>query len=449
MHSAGNRVDVKLPIARNHVMLSVVKSAGAPSSTVGTYLLAAVIAVVAFLFGRFTAAGSKDGTSIDPSKPANARGDIPKATERAAQSEGESVLASAAPLSGEQIRVQTFELLAAPDSFERMRRLCEMIPHVTAENWREFVDAFVRQTATTGRIHNTEWALAMERVGQVAGREAIEEAFASEKSRVQSRAPLLLTGWASTDPKAAQEWFDRLGPDMQSTYAGPFLSGLARKEPSTALELLATRFADNRDALTPQIVDGMVRRGGVREAEEVLLQLRDGSDIPEAVKGSFFGGVAMRQIEMARMQGEPSKVLEWADRYMGPNVAGPKALSSLVTFAAQSDASTAFNWVEAHSGEWTPKQAGSIYPALAARLQSQAPEQFASWMESNPDHPQRESMAIAVARQIAQNGRIDEARQWLELIPDTSKRNTVEQELRKLSAQAQPERVELDFPRAQ
>jgi hypothetical protein len=271
----------------------------------------------------------------------------------------------------------------------------------------------------------------MERVGRVAGKEAIEQTLASETSVMQGRTPLLLAGWASADPKAAQQWLEQQSPEMQSSYAGALLSGMARSDPSSALTLMASRYPDDRDMLTPQIVEGMVQKGGVREAEELLLWLRDGADIPEAVKGSFFGGIAMRQIEMAKMRGEPSMVLEWADRYMGPNVAGPKALTSLVNFAAESDAPATMKWVDSHSGDWTPKQAGSIFPAIATKLYEQAPEQFVSWVEANADHPQHDSMVGAVARKLASVGNTAEAKRWIDVIKDDVTRASVEQQLLK------------------
>jgi hypothetical protein len=263
----------------------------------------------------------------------------------------------------------------------------------------------------------------------VAGKEALEETLTLDATRIQNRAPLILIGWAANDPQEAREWFARQTSEFQQEYAGSFLRGIARAEPSAAVSILASQFADNRDFLTPQIVDGMITRGGVREAEEVLLQLRDGGDIPYAVRGSLFGGVAMRQIQMARMDGNPAKVLDWTERYMAPNLAGPKALTSLVSFAAQSDAPSTWKWVESHTGEWTPQQAEAVFPAIAIRMQEQAPEEFAEWMNANPDHPQRDTMAAAIARQIAQKGELEQATKWLEVIPDPGKRAALEQEL--------------------
>jgi hypothetical protein len=406
-----------------------VNAAGPFPKSLFTWVVGALIAVVAFLLGQFSSTGSGTAKSSDASSPVpgsardGAQSNSPAATKVDVANAG-SVL-----LNGEQLRVQAFEILSLSDSIDRMRRLCDLMRSVTAENWREFVDAFVRQAGTTGRIHQAEWKLAMERVGQLAGKEAIEQTLASETSRMQSRTPLLLAGWASTDPKAAQQWLERQDPEMQSAYAGALLSGMARSDPTSALTLMASRYPDERDMLTPQIVEGMVQKGGVREAEELLLWLRDGADIPEAVKGSFFGGIAMRQIEMAKMRGEPAMVLEWADRYMGPNVAGPKALTSLVNFAAESDASATMKWVDSHSGDWTPKQAGSIFPAIATKLYEQAPEQFVSWVETNADHPQHDSMVGAVARKLASGGNTADAKRWIDVIKDDATRASVEQQL--------------------
>jgi hypothetical protein len=81
-------------------------------------------------------------------------------------------------------------------------------------------------------------------------------------------------------------------------------------------------------------------------------------------------------------------------------------------------------WVDSHSGDWTPKQAGSIFPAIAIKLYEQAPEQFVSWVESNADHPQHDSIMGTVVRKLASDRNSAEAKRWIDVIKDNATRTT-------------------------
>lgn len=49
-------------------------------------------------------------------------------------------------LNGEQARARAFDVLSEPNRVTRFRRLTELLEEVTTDNWREVLDAFVRQT---------------------------------------------------------------------------------------------------------------------------------------------------------------------------------------------------------------------------------------------------------------------------------------------------------------
>jgi hypothetical protein len=175
-----------------------------------------------------------------------------------------------------------------------------------------------------------------------------------------------------------------------------------------------------RDGIVPQMVDEIVQGVGLREGSNLIMAIQSHADIPPAVRGSIFGGFAMRQIELARLRGEPASVLDWADTYIGPAYVGPKALTSIVNFAASADAPATFDWIEARTGRWTPEQEAAVWPAIAQAMLASAPEQLNEWMNANPDHPQRDNMAKAVAQQLAQRGKFDEATAWQRMIGDAA-----------------------------
>ncbi|MEO8351861.1 MAG: hypothetical protein ABI680_09015 [Chthoniobacteraceae bacterium] len=306
-------------------------------------------------------------------------------------------------LSGDQARVEIFEVLAVPNRIERLRRLCELLANVSVENWRETLDGFQRQVLSSGRFNRDESRLIFERIGEVAGKAALEEIRESSTGQDQGNALLLMTGWAGSDPNAAQAWLDMQKPDLRNKLAPAVLNGLARSDPQSAVTFLASHVPDRRDNLVPQMTDEIIQRGGVRESDDLLAAMRARDDIPYEIKGSVFGGAAGRQIELARLRGEPETLLDWADKYIGGTpLMGPIATTDIVRFAAQSDAPRTLDWIEAREGRWTPEQEAAIYPAIALAMEKAAPAELESWMNSHPNHPQLDAMKKEVKRQRAQ-----------------------------------------------
>lgn len=390
-----------------------------------SHALWALIAVGAFLAGW---------TANDPAPSAlpPAEGTV---TTRPESETGGSVtgagpgeaLSEKVALTAEQARVQTFELLSVPDRLERLTRLCEMLRQMTKENWRDISTAFNRQTEFTGRTHSAEWRLMLDRVGEVAGADALEETLADGTNR--PRLTAIAEGWAAGDPQAAMQWLEAQSPERQRELAGAFVSGLARTDPATALTYIGTRMPEARDELMPEIVNGLIQQSGFQRAEEILATLRARDDIPSPVLGSYYVSLAQRQIQRARLRGDPQSVLAWADRTTGPGLPGPGALKDLVNFAAETDAPGTFDWVIDRSIQWNPSQIDRVFPVIAAAYQKQAPEKFAVWISANPDHPQRDILAATVAQSIASAGDYDTALQWAQTLAPGDLRTRLEEKI--------------------
>jgi hypothetical protein len=318
-------------------------------------------------------------------------------------------------LTPEQVRVQTFELLATPDTRQRLRLVLEMLQRMDKGNWRDIQEAFLQQTALTGRTHDIEWRLMLHRVGEVAGREAIEAVLADGKNL--HRLDALASGWATADPRAAMDWLATLPAEQQARLAGAFVVGLANSDPEAALSYIGTRMPEQREGLMGRVVEGLIQREGFQRAEEMLPGLQARTDIPSSIKGAFYWQIADRQIRMARIRNDPEAVLAWVDRTPA-GLAGPAAMRDIVTFAAASNAPKTFDWVLERSAQWQPEQIDRVYPAIAAAYQKQAPEEFAAWINAHPEHPQRDVFAIAVAQDILNKGDYDAAQQWAQsLVP--------------------------------
>jgi hypothetical protein len=342
-------------------------------------------------------------------------------------------------LTGEQARIRSFELLAESNRLARLSKLCELLGTMTTENWREVIDGCVRQTLSSGRTNPEEWRLVLERVGEIAGATALDEALASTKRNEKDRARSFLVGWGAADPIAARDWFEAQQPETQSLLMIPLIHGLARSDPQTALTYAATS-PELRDNFAPQIVNGMMQIGGSKGAEELLSEMNNRADIPLPVKGAVLYHMAARQIELARMRGEPAAVLDWADHYVGPNLMGPAAVREVVTFAAQADAPGTLDWILARTDRWTAEQAAPIFPAIVQAMQAQAPEQLVAWMDANVDHPQHDAMAQAAGNLLLQQGNFEQARRWAEALRDVQARSKLQQAI--INAEVNARRVQ-------
>jgi hypothetical protein len=397
-------------------------------TTLRSWFLTGLLVVVAFLVGHFTADRSAPplrSASIGQLSPSPGDDQAPFSPSEAGEREKREVLM------GEQARVRMFEAANVPNQIQRLRRICELMASVTADNWRDIVDGLTRQTLSTGRLNREEWRIVLQRVGEVAGKSAIVESMESAKPQEQERVSLLLTGWASADPAAAVAWMEEQGEQTQKFLANPFIAGLARADPQAALTFLSTRMPEMRDGIMPGIIDAIIQTSGQREGDNFLRTVQTNAQIPDAVKGSIFGGFAMRQIELARMRGEPSAVLDWADPYIGTAAVGPKALSAIVSSAAAADAPATMEWVAARADRWNQLQESAVWPAVALAMQAGAPEKLNEWMNANPNHPKRDLVARTLALRQISAGEFDSAKSWAQQIGDSALRAEAENLIQK------------------
>jgi hypothetical protein len=120
------------------------------------------------------------------------------------------------PLTQQNTKVRTFQILSENNRLERIRQMCELLRQVTPGNWKEVVEAFRRQTIAQGRTHGDLWDLMLERVGEVAGATAVAEMATSTDVNEQKRAGTIFKGWAATNPKEAVQWFNQQSAELQS-----------------------------------------------------------------------------------------------------------------------------------------------------------------------------------------------------------------------------------------
>ncbi len=306
-----------------------------------------------------------------------------------------------------------------------MQRLCELLTQLSSENWRGAVDAFAVQTATEGRWQLEEWHLMIERVGEVAGADALGEAIRLGKASDIYRAQKILTGFASAEPKAAVEWFHNQAPELRPQLLNSLLAGLGRSDASAAIALIFDQPQQIWEPGAAQIVEAATQTGGFRAGEEIFESIRGRADVPDPLKGKILYELVQKKITTGS---DVPKLLGWLEPYV--EILGPNAMKETLTYTAKADATKALAWVEVRAGRMQSPQVPLAYGIVGGNLQSQNPAEFAGWLAANPDHPQRDQMILGGAKTLLKEGKLTEAQQLGATIRDPQLRAAIENSAR-------------------
>ncbi len=142
--------------------------------------------------------------------------------------------------------------LSTPARTERYQRVMEMLDETTAENWQVFWQQFIGQTLNEGRVHETEWSLFMNRVGEVAGPDAMAYFSTHAQNEFTFNRREVLDGWATADPQAAYDWLqNQPESERNAEFWQSVLDGAAARDSKLALKWLKE--------VPPQFADQAVR----------------------------------------------------------------------------------------------------------------------------------------------------------------------------------------------
>ncbi|MBC8096644.1 MAG: hypothetical protein H7Y43_12615 [Akkermansiaceae bacterium] len=389
------------------------------------FLVVICVGLIAFILGYFVGdtPGNHAVLESAPTKPAASPADTASRIEtNAAQGGGSDAQVA---LSGERTRVRTFELLGEPNRIIRMRQLCELLAQLTPENWRGAIDGFAVQTKTEGRWQVDEWNLMIERVGEVAGAEALAEALQTGNASDLFRARKLLTGFAAGDAKAAMAWYREQPPERQQLLLNDLLAGLGRSDAKQAMALILDQPRETWEPNATSIISGAIQTGGFRAADDLFAAIRHSPNAPDPLKSKVLYDLIKWQMTTGV---EPAKLMDWLDPYLA--MAGPNAVKETVTLAAKADPVKALAWLDQRASRMVPPQSSSAYAIVAGIMQAQAPQQFATWMNANADHPHRDVMAQTAAAARLRSGQTNEAMQWKETIRDPQTREALDRAIR-------------------
>lgn len=394
-------------------------------------LLAVVIAFAAGYFIADTSAPHMASAMVPANTPAAlGNGTDPETRHGSRDNHGDSDAAENVVLTPERARVQTFEILSEPNRIARMRKVCELLDRVTADNWREVIKAFAVQTTSEGRTFTAAWSLALERAGEVGGADAVTEALGWNVPSGVERAGIYLAGWAGAHPTEARAWFDAQPPELRERLLGNLVEGVARTKPNEALDMMLTQSESVVRQNMPGIISAALQNGGFSNAEALLANVINRKDVPDYTKSATFFYTAQRKIVSAHAAGDPAKTLDWFAPYLGTEYIGQYITRDLISNAAEAGASKVMQWLDTNANRMSPAQAGAAFPALAASWQAQAPEQFATWMNANPDHPQHDAMAQTAATNLLRSGKIEQAQQWKATIKSPEVQATLDEVIR-------------------
>jgi hypothetical protein len=291
------------------------------------------------------------------------------------------------------------------------------LSEITRENWREIRDSFIEHAATGGKSA-AEWKLLLERVGQVAGLMAINEAMALPESDREERLPSLLAGWASAESDAAVAWV-RENRWQSRELAETVYGGVARADPQKALELALSNFV-LRDKSFGILLDGLAQRGELDKADAMLSAVGKRSDVERLHKAYFIEALVKRRVEAVSAL-DPLKTLAWIEPYLREDWMRSEPIYYATSFAAAADPAATMQWIDTHVSalgegfDQRSKAADSVL-ATASEWYKKQPVQFAAWVDGHGDHPYLNSALAGAIGYYLANGQFGRAREFIDTL---------------------------------
>lgn len=175
--------------------------------------------------------------------------------------------------------------LSTPSRTERFKRVMIMVDEVTPDNWRTIWTEYIRQTLAEGRVHEAEWGLFMNRVGEVAGPDAMEYFTHNAQNQYTFNRREILSGWAAQDPQGAWRWLQSQPEDKRPPeFWQAVMDGAAAKDPKIALGWLAEAPAEVATRVAPRMVTSQIQADGlagtIKSVEEMAAATPEGQQQP-------------------------------------------------------------------------------------------------------------------------------------------------------------------------
>ncbi len=154
----------------------------------------------------------------------------------------------------------------------------QMLDRTTRENWQVLWHEYIRQTLEEGRVHEHEWSLFMNRVGELDGAEAMEYFTHNGQNEYTFNRREVLTGWAAADPRGAHAWLtSQPEAEQRPEFWGAVLRGASARDASLTLTWLGEVPREHAPGVTRQVVDSLIQAEGIANTAGALLEMTEGT----------------------------------------------------------------------------------------------------------------------------------------------------------------------------
>ena len=317
----------------------------------------------------------------------------------------------------EEVRAQFLTALEEPNTITRLQRVMDFFATLDATTWPAAYEAMTIETVQTGRTHDLEWRLMLQRGGEVGGVEAMR--LLGQKKEGQLARSLALTGWAAVDFAAARAWVAALpdGPEKQK-YFGDLVDGAVMRDPAQAGSLLATLPQDARANFAENLMEGTIQHGGFTAATTLLDQIRASAakDDLEYTSG-LFGTLAERVLRSNWLAKTPQAACAWIAAHGTASDLQPDLLSHAAGDWARVDPEGAIGWVDSLTGRAEANAMTFAVQGVVTQWGKKDAPAVGTWLNANTGHAQYDRVAWSYAQQLVRTDPAAAA-QWRDTIKD-------------------------------
>jgi len=246
------------------------------------------------------------------STPESAAEAPPAATGNATRSHepGSSARRGSEPMSPEQRAVLVeHAALSSPLRTSRFMSMMAALDQVRPETWQGMWEEFKRQTSEDGRVHEVEWSLFMNRVGEIDGAAAMEFFEKNGQPEYTFNRREILFGWAAADPQAAVRWMDSQPPNSPNQeLKQTLMSGIVQSDPDMAISLLSKTSGNAGVKMAQTMVDDLIQAKGIDWTMDRIVSMRDTSPVYSQIMS---GQIDQRVKRMAWLAGDEAAINKW------------------------------------------------------------------------------------------------------------------------------------------
>ncbi len=311
-------------------------------------------------------------------------------------------------------------LLGMPNEIQRWAKFSESMKAMTKANWRDYLEGCTQQTIQTGATFTEQWELALTRIGEVAGKDALETWKAEEAATGKfTKCWRGLVGWAAQDPAGAKAWWEGLaGGEMKNQLAGALVWGLSQKSADevTKFFLSAPDWVQQRvggDAVRALTiaVDFNASAKFVAAWSEKL-----GKDAEGPRK--LFGEVIRIRQGAATLEGKPEATCQWLLAHGGQKYLNLEGVKSAALAWAEKDPAKALEWAVAFN-TLEPTRVKQAPQAVAELWAKKSIDEVSNWVIEHADSPGAEAVICGIAKTMAATN-LEGALGWLEVLTDAN-----------------------------